>query len=98
MWWDDPLAGDRRPDRTAADGRPRRRSLIIVNAADLDGYVIFESHGFKDENIADRMHIVIRRRESPRWFSYWVARFDAMWETAKPGTAASDELARASDR
>ena len=73
-------------------------SLIIVNAADLDGYVIFESHGFKDENIADRMHIVIRRRESPRWFSYWVARFDAMWETARPGTAASDELAGGPDR
>jgi len=42
------------------------------------------SHGFKDENIAERMHIVIRRHESPRWFSYWVARFDAMWQTAKP--------------
>lgn len=59
-------------------------SLIIVNAADSGGYVIFESHGFKDENIADRMHIVITRYESPRWFSYWVARFDAMWETANP--------------
>lgn len=59
-------------------------SLIVVNAADSDGYVIFESHGFKDENIADRMHIVIGRRESPRWFFYWVARFDAMWEVAKP--------------
>lgn len=57
-------------------------SLTIVNADDPDGYVIFESQGFKDENIADRMHIVIKRRESPRWFSYWVARFDAMWDTA----------------
>ncbi len=59
-------------------------SLIIVNAGSSDGYVIFESQGFKDENIADRMHILIRRYESPRWFFYWVARFDAMWETAKP--------------
>lgn len=57
-------------------------SLIIVNASDPDGYVIFESHGFKDENIADRMHILISHRESPRWFSYWVGRFDAMWEAA----------------
>lgn len=65
-------------------------SLTIVNAADWDGYVIFESHGFKDENIADRMHIVIRRRESPRWFSYWVARFDAMWETAIPAGDPAD--------
>ena len=59
-------------------------SLVVVNAGDASGYVIFESHGFKDENIADRMHIVIKRYESPRWFSYWVARFDAMWDAAKP--------------
>jgi hypothetical protein len=59
-------------------------SLVIVNAARPAGYMIFESHGFKDENIADRMHIVIRRQESPHWFAYWVARFEAMWETATP--------------
>jgi hypothetical protein len=59
-------------------------SLVIVNAGDPKGYVIFESHGFKDENIADRMHIVINRHESPRWFSYWLARFDVMWDTAEP--------------
>jgi hypothetical protein len=57
-------------------------SLTIVNASKANGYVIFESHGFKDENIADRMHIVIKRRESEHWFAYWVTRFDAMWETA----------------
>jgi hypothetical protein len=61
-------------------------SLVVVNGADPDGYVIFESHGFKDDNIADRMHIVIRRYDSPRWFSYWIARFDAMWETARPAS------------
>lgn len=61
-------------------------SLVIVNARDPGGYVIFESHGFKDENIADRMHIVIGRHDSPHWFSYWVARFDAMWDSASsPG-------------
>lgn len=59
-------------------------SLVVVDAGHREGYVIFESHGFKDDNIADRMHIVIRRDESPRWFSYWVARFDAMWEAAGP--------------
>jgi len=59
-------------------------SLVVVDAEHRNGYVIFESHGFKDENIADRMHIVIRRNESPRWFAYWVARFEAMWEAAGP--------------
>jgi hypothetical protein len=29
-------------------------SLVIVNADEPDGYVIFESHGFRDDNIADR--------------------------------------------
>jgi hypothetical protein len=57
-------------------------SIVIVNAEDSDGYVILEMHGFKDQNIADRMHLVIRRRESPRWFAYWVARYEAMWTTA----------------
>jgi hypothetical protein len=57
-------------------------SLVVVDAEQRSGYVIFESHGFKDDNIADRMHIVIRREESPQWFAYWVARFEAMWEAA----------------
>ena len=59
-------------------------SLVIVNAEDPGGYVIFESHGFKDDNIADRMHIIIRRAESPRWFTYWVTRFEAMWNVGQP--------------
>lgn len=58
--------------------------LVIVNADDPDGYVIFESHGFKDDNVADRMHVVIKREDSPRWFTYWVERYEAMWRTAKP--------------
>lgn len=58
--------------------------LLIVNASDPDGYVIFESHGFQDDNIADRMHIIIRRGDSPRWFGYWIDRYEAMWRTARP--------------
>jgi hypothetical protein len=59
-------------------------SLVVIDAAQRSGFVIFESHGFKDDNIADRMHIVIRKDESPHWFAYWVARFEAMWEAAGP--------------
>jgi hypothetical protein len=62
-------------------------SLVIVNPNEPDGYVIFESHGFRDDNIADRMHIVISRRESSRWFLYWVDRFETMWTSAKSATA-----------
>ena len=57
-------------------------SLVVVNADSANGYVIFESHGFQDSNIADRMHLVIRRTESERWFDYWVGRFEAMWAAA----------------
>ena len=69
-------------------GLPTGFSLVVVNATSPGGYAIFESHGFKDENITDRMHIVIKRSESPRWFFYWVARFDAMWEAANPPSTA----------
>ncbi len=58
--------------------------LVIVNADDPDGYVIFESHGFKDDNVADRMNIIIRREDSPRWFTYWVERYETMWRAAGP--------------
>lgn len=71
-------------------------SLVIVNASASGGYLIFESHGFKDENIADRMHIVIKRHESPHWFDYWVARFEAMWDVAMP--LAERSLTGAPDR
>ncbi len=64
-------------------------SLVVINADDHDGYVIFESHGFRDQNIADRMHIVIKRQDSPRWFAYWVGRFDAMWAAAADSGAAA---------
>lgn len=58
-------------------------SLLIVDAPYSSGYVVFESHGFCDENIADRMHIKIAKQDSPCWFDYWVARYDALWRTAR---------------
>jgi hypothetical protein len=71
-------------------------SLIIINADDRDGYLIFESQGFQDENISDRMHIVIRKQESARWFSYWVARFASMWEAA--ASVSPSEIEQADDQ
>ena len=62
-------------------------SLVIVNANEPNGYLIFESHGFRDENIADRMHITISHRESPHWFAYWIGRFEAMWTVAKEASS-----------
>ena len=58
-------------------------SLVIVNPNSHNGYLVVETHGFQDENIADRMHMVIRGSESTRWFSYWSDRFEAMWRVAR---------------
>ena len=35
-----------------------------------------------DQTINDRMHLRIARWESPRWFTYWVERFDAIWSAS----------------
>ena len=70
-------------------------SLVIVNPYDPKGYVIYECHGFKDDNIADRMHITISRADSPRWFNYWLARYEAMWEAAQPPSTPEMEADRA---
>ncbi|MEV6527262.1 hypothetical protein AB0M43_35565 [Longispora sp. NPDC051575] len=59
-------------------------SLLVVNADTPEGFVIVEFHGFRDDSIADRMHVRITRAESPHWFAYWCGRFDRIWETAIP--------------
>jgi hypothetical protein len=63
-------------------------SLLIVNPTEPSGFIVFEAHGFSDENVTDRMHVLIRRRDSPRWFTYWVERYEAMWRSAVEGKAA----------
>lgn len=57
-------------------------SLTIVDPSKPTGFLIVELHGFRDENIADRMHILIRRSTSLQWFEYWVGRFHQIWEAA----------------
>lgn len=64
-------------------------SLVLVDADTHDGYVIVENHGFKDSSSADRMHVRIRRSEAPRWFDYWAARFEAIWDAAAQPPAES---------
>jgi hypothetical protein len=55
----------------------------LANSPSFSYRKLSANPGFKDDNIADRMHIVISRHDSPHWFAYWVSRFEAMWETAK---------------
>ncbi|TDW18976.1 hypothetical protein EV650_5579 [Kribbella kalugense] len=57
-------------------------SLLVVNPRRHDGYLVLEMQGFKDDNINDRMHMVLDRQDASRWFTYWTDRFDAMWSAA----------------
>jgi hypothetical protein len=57
-------------------------SLVVVDAHKPSGFLILECHGFKDDNISERMHVRISRLESLHWFDYWTARFRAMWDAA----------------
>lgn len=61
-------------------------SLLFVNPRAHAGYVIVEIHGYRDDNISDRMHVKIQRIDSPRWYDYWAARFETMWDSARPNT------------
>lgn len=58
-------------------------SLTVVNHDSLDALVIVEFFGYNIETRDERMHIVIRRRESERWFTYWKGQYEAMWQDAK---------------
>jgi hypothetical protein len=61
-------------------------SMVVVNRSQRSGRVILEFHGFHDDKIGDRMHLVIRRAESVHWFEYWAGRFEAIWDAARgPG-------------
>ncbi|MFE0674818.1 hypothetical protein [Streptomyces sp. NPDC058867] len=59
-------------------------SLLIVNGDRTDGTVVVEFHGFGDDTINTRMHLVLDRRTSPHWYAYWLRRFEAVWEAAEP--------------
>jgi hypothetical protein len=57
-------------------------SMVVVDPRGRAGRLIVEFHGFRDENIAERMHVLIQRSESLHWFEYWTGRFEAIWEAA----------------
>jgi hypothetical protein len=57
-------------------------SMVVVDPRGRAGRLIVEFHGFRDENIAERMHVLIQRSQSLHWFEYWTGRFEAIWEAA----------------
>lgn len=59
-------------------------SLFIVDPHGTDGRLVVEFFGFHNEQITDRMHITIHRRETLHWFDYWVKQYEKMWAAARP--------------
>jgi hypothetical protein len=62
-------------------------NLVVVDPKSKSGRVLIEFHGFRDDNVSDRMHIIIHRSDSLHWFDYWVQRFEAIWEAAHESSA-----------
>ncbi|MGI5162243.1 hypothetical protein [Microbispora sp. CA-102843] len=58
-------------------------SLIVIDPSLRHGYVIVEFHGYHNETTSRRMHLVIAKAESEKWFSYWLAQFEHMWAAAR---------------
>ncbi len=59
-------------------------SMVIVDPDSSDGLMIVEFLGFRYEHVKQRMHLMIRRSESPRWFEHWLAQYQRMWNAARP--------------
>jgi hypothetical protein len=62
-------------------------SIAVVDPDGKDGRLTVEFYGYENRNIAERMHINIKRHQSPYWFEYWAKQFDIMWESAQPPDA-----------
>lgn len=58
-------------------------SMVIVDPDSSDGLIIVEFLGFRYEHVKHRMHLTIRRSESPRWFDHWLAQYQRMWDAGR---------------
>lgn len=58
-------------------------SIAVVDPDGKDGRLTVEFYGYENRNITERMHINIKRHQSPYWFEYWAKQFDNMWESAQ---------------
>jgi hypothetical protein len=67
-------------------------SLVSINPASRDGYVIVEFHGFHNQATSTRMHIEISRKQSDHWYSYWTNQFTRIWEASSPSDALYTDL------
>jgi hypothetical protein len=54
-------------------------SLVVIDPSTRGGSVIVEFHGIRNESPAGRMHMELTRKNSERWYAYWIAQFHHIW-------------------
>jgi hypothetical protein len=59
-------------------------SIVAINPAHEDGRIIVELHGYHNDATESRMHLTLTRKDSERWFQYWVHQFEKIWASARP--------------
>ncbi|MEU1603057.1 hypothetical protein [Micromonospora matsumotoense] len=59
-------------------------SLVAIDPQSRHGRVIVELHGFHNESTSGRMHLEFHRRDSERWYAYWIDQFRHIWAAARP--------------
>jgi hypothetical protein len=59
-------------------------SLLVVDPDGPNGRLSVEFYGYRNNEIEERMHIIITRQQSQYWFEYWAKQFQIMWDNAKP--------------
>jgi|GEM_PF-615208 len=59
-------------------------SLLVVDPDGPNGRLSVEFYGYRNDEIEERMHIIITRQQSQYWFEYWAKQFQIMWDHAKP--------------
>ncbi len=58
-------------------------SIVMLDPDRISGQVIVEMHGFQNESTRSRMHVIINKRDSERWFTYWYEQFENIWGRAE---------------
>lgn len=58
-------------------------SIVAVDPDRPDGRIIVEFHGVHNDSAAQRMHLELRRTDSPHWYAYWREQLTHLWTAAR---------------
>lgn len=54
-------------------------SLVAIDADSRNGIVTVEFQGYHNDTPMSRMHIELKRKDSERWYQYWLDQFELVW-------------------